>query len=137
MEYAHLHKPTQDPIAMVANIAGIASFVLAVAGNNLDKLSMLQKFGLAIASTVMVWTFVAGLLWRYVSRQAAAFRQGAAAGTLFFGGWIGAGLLLAAIPLFGFGLPQNYVDTISLIGAGLFGLICTIGAAFGGYAAIK
>lgn len=53
---------TTEPLSMIGNVSGIASFILAVAGNNVEKLSLYQKYGLAIASTVMIWTFMGGAL---------------------------------------------------------------------------
>lgn len=121
--------PKHDPLAMVANVSGIASFVLAVAGNNVEKLSVYQKYGLAVASAVMIWTFMGGVLVRQAKHQAdTTYRYPASVGTLFFGAWIGAGLLMAALPLFGFGLNQDQKDMISLIGAGSFAIVFTIGA---------
>jgi hypothetical protein len=118
-----------EPLAMVANVSGIASFVLAVAGNNVEKLSIYQKYGLAIASAVMIWTFMGGVLVRQAKHQAIGARTlVASVGTLFFGAWIGAGLLMAAIPLFGFGLSVDRMDTISLIAAGLFAVVFSIGS---------
>lgn len=118
-----------EPLAMVANVSGIASFVLAVAGNNVEKLSLYQKYGLAIASAVMICTFMGGVLIRQAKHQAiGATTLVASVGTLFFGAWIGAGLLMAAIPLFGFGLSVDQMDTISLIAAGLFAVVFSIGS---------
>jgi hypothetical protein len=112
---------------MIGNVSGIASFILAVAGNNVDKLSLYQKYGLAIASAVMIWTFMGGALIRQAKHRAiGATSYGPAIGTMFFGAWIGAGLLMAAIPLFGFGLNVERMETISLIAAGFFAVVFTI-----------
>jgi LytS/YehU family sensor histidine kinase len=114
---------------MVANVSGVASFILAVAGNNVEKLSLYQKYGLAIASAVMIWCFMAGVLIRQAKHHVVGTRGiGAAVGTLFFGAWIGAGLLMAALPLFGFGLNQAQTDQISLIGAAAFAAVFSVGA---------
>lgn len=130
MHYPQNPKPQHDPIAMVANVAGIASFILAVAGNNIDKLTVLQKLGLSIASTVMIVAFMGGSLIRYVVQRAKDGETVMFVAALFFGGWIGGGLLLAVVPLFGFGLPSTQIDLISMVAAGLFAAVLTILGAF-------
>jgi hypothetical protein len=40
-----------EPLAMVANVSGIASFVLAVAGNNVERLSLYQRYGWNLSTT--------------------------------------------------------------------------------------
>lgn len=120
------HKEKNDPLSMVANLSGIASFILAVAGNNVEKLSLLQKYGLAITSAVMLWTFMGGALLRHAKAHDDRHDRPRVMATLLFGGWIGAGLLLAALPLFSFGLGPDQRDTISLVAAGTFGAIFTI-----------
>lgn len=118
-----------EPLSMVANVSGVASFILAVAGNNVEKLSTYQKYGLAIASAVMIWAFMGGVLLRQAKHQALmTHAYGSSIGTLFFGAWIGAGLLMAAIPLFAFGLSRDQMELISFTAAGTFAVAFSIGA---------
>jgi hypothetical protein len=109
-----------DILALVANVAGIASLVLAVANGNLDKLSSLQRWGLAIASAVMFWAFFIGSLVKLVKSQAGYTNQALAASIMFFGGIICAALLLAILPMFAFGLPADQHDLIAMCAAGTF-----------------
>ncbi len=122
LEYPHSPRPP-DTLSLIGNIAGIASLVLAVAGNNLTALSTLQRWGLSGASAVMLWAFLFGLLveqmkphwhWRNYNglRVFAIF---------LFGGWIGAGLLLAILPFFAFGLPAETHNYVSITAAISFG----------------
>ena len=48
-------------ISTIVSSLGVASLVLAVAGNNLEHLSELRRWGLAIASSVMLWALLASM----------------------------------------------------------------------------
>lgn len=124
-------KQSDSVISTIGSFSGVASLVLAVAGNNLDRLSNLQRWGLAVASAVMLWTFLAGLVFHQFSLQRDARRQLNALGTLFVGAWVGGGLLLAVLPFFAFGLPSSSIDTLSLWAAGSFASIFTLAALAG------
>lgn len=117
-------------ISTIGSFSGVASLVLAVAGNNLERLSELQRWGLAIASAVMLWTFIAGLITHQFTLNNDAYRKGKAFMTLFVGAWIGGGLLLAVLPFFSFGLAINQRDLLSLWAAGSFSAVFIV-AAFG------
>ena len=124
-------KQNDSIISAIGSFSGVASLVLAVAGNNLDRLTNLQHWGLAGASAVMLWSFLAGLVFHQFSLQRDANRQGRALGTLFVGAWVGGGLLLAVLPFFSFGLEPGSVDTLSLWVAGSFTVVFTLGAIAG------
>ncbi|MCV2366452.1 hypothetical protein LNV23_23755 [Paucibacter sp. DJ1R-11] len=124
-------KQSDSVISTIGSFSGVASLVLAVAGNNLERLSNLQRWGLAVASAVMLWAFLAGLVFHQFSLQRDAGKQGKAVGTLFVGAWVGGGLLLAVLPFFAFGLPASSTDTLSLWAAGSFASIFTLAALAG------
>jgi peptidoglycan/LPS O-acetylase OafA/YrhL len=124
-------KQSDSVISTIGSFSGVASLVLAVAGNNLDRLSNLQRWGLAVASAVMLWAFLAGLVFHQFSLQRDAGKRGKAVGTLFVGAWVGGGLLLAVLPFFSFGLPASNTDTLSLWAAGSFASIFTLAALAG------
>ena len=125
-------KQSDSVISTIGSFSGVASLVLAVAGNNLDRFSILQGWGLAVASAVMLWSFLAGLVFHQFVVQRDNGRQGKAIGTLFVGAWVGGGLLLAVLPFFSFGLAAENIDTLSLWVAGSFATIFTVGAVVGG-----
>jgi len=131
--YPH-NKQSDSVISTIGSFSGVASLVLAVAGNNLDRLTNLQRWGLAVASAVMLWSFLAGLVYHQFVIQRDSYRQGKAMGTLFVGAWVGGGLLLAFLPFFSFGLPAGSVETLSLWAAGSFATIFTLGAVSGIFA---
>ena len=126
-------KQSDSVISTIGSFSGVASLVLAVAGNNLDRLSSLQRWGLTIASAVMLWSFLAGLVFHQFSVHRDASRYAKAAGTLFIGAWVGGGLLLAVLPFFSFGLPENSVDFLSLWAGGLFAVVFTLAALAAAY----
>lgn len=117
-----------DTLSLIGNIAGIASLVLAVAGNNLTALSTLQRWGLAGASATMLWAFFLGLLFEQSKVHMACRNSGRVFSIFFFGGLIGAGLLLAVLPFFAFGLPPERHDYLSIGAAATFALIASISA---------
>ena len=127
------HKQTDSLISTIGSFSGVASLVLAVAGNNLDRLTDLQRWGLALASAVMLWSFLAGLVFHQFSIHRDAGRQGKALGTMFVGAWVGGGLLLAVLPFFSFGLQASNIDTLSLWVAGSFASIFTLVAVAGSF----
>jgi hypothetical protein len=126
-------KQTDSVISTIGSFSGVASLILAVAGNNLDRLTTLQRWGLAVASAVMLWSFLAGLVLHQFSLQRDAGRQGKALGTLIVGAWVGAGLLLAVLPFFSFGLQASNIDTLSLWVAGSFTSVFTLGPVAGSF----
>jgi len=130
--YPH-DKQSDSVISTIGSFSGVASLVLAVAGNNLDRLTSLQRWGLAVASAVMLWSFLAGLVFHQFVIQRDNSRQGKAIGTLFVGAWVGGGLLLAVLPFFSFGLPAGNIETLSLWVAGSFATIFTLGAIAGSF----
>ncbi len=119
-----------DTLSLIGNIAGIASLVLAVAGNNLSSLTTLQRWGLAGASAVMLWAFLFGLLVEQIKPHKRSHNNGRVFAIFFFGGWIGVGLLLAVLPFFAFGLPVDRHEYMSITAAVSFGLITTLAAFF-------
>ncbi len=125
---------TPDTLSLIGNIAGIASLVLAVAGNNLSALSVLQRWGLAGASAVMLWAFLFALLVEQIKPHRRSYNHIRIFAIFLFGGWIGAGLLLAILPFFAFGLPAETHNYLSIAAAASFGLISTV-AAFGAMSA--
>lgn len=118
----HSRRPP-DTLSLIGNIAGIASLVLAVAGNNLTALTTLQRWGLAGASAVMIWAFLFGLLVEQARPYKLAYRYGTVFAVFFFGGGIAAGLLLAILPFFSFGLPMESHGYMTISAAALFGLV--------------
>lgn len=115
-------KANSDILAFVANVAGVASLVLAVANGNLEKLSSLQRWGLAVASAIMFWVFFMGGLIKFAKVQADGHNQGLAVAIMFFGGLICACLLLAILPMFSFGLAVSHQEIITLCAFGTFAL---------------
>lgn len=97
-------------ISTIGSVSGVVSLILAVAGNNLDRLTPTQRWGLAVASAVMLWSFLAGIVFQQFSTHRDGWRQGKAIATLFVGGLVGGGLLVAAVPFFSFGLPASHID---------------------------
>lgn len=126
-------QPTKSDslISTIGSFSGVASLVLAVAGNNLDQLSALQKWGLATASAVMLWAFLAGLVVHQFTLHRDAGQMGKGFVTLLFGAWVGGGLLLAVLPYFSFGLAVNQKELISLLAAGSFAVLFTVGSFLG------
>lgn len=51
-------------LSVIGSVAGVAGLVLAVAGNNLDRLSSVQRWGLALSAAVMLWALFANLVYR-------------------------------------------------------------------------
>ena len=124
-----INRPQADSLlSTIGTFSGVASLLLAVAGNNLEKLSLLQRWGLAGASAVMLWAFLAGVIAKQFIAHMKSFDKLKAFCVLLIGGLVGAGLLLAAIPLFSFGLPASSTDTLSLWAAGIFLCVFMIGA---------
>ena len=117
-----------DTLSLIGNIAGIASLVLAVAGNNLTALTLLQRWGLAGASAIMLWAFLFGMLIEQAKPHTRSGNVGRAFSIFLFGGWIGAGLLLAILPFFAFGIPVESHNYLSITAAVSFGLISTAAA---------
>ncbi|WP_382158588.1 hypothetical protein [Hydrogenophaga sp. ANAO-22] len=126
--YPHDKDSPPDTLSLIGNIAGIASLVLAVAGNNITALSALQRWGLAVASAAMLWAFFFGLLIVQSKVHIAHRNAGRVFSIFFFGGVIGAGLILAVLPFFAFGLPPEQHDYLSIGAAALFTLIATLSA---------
>lgn len=122
-------KQGDSVISTIGSFSGVASLVLAVAGNNLDRLSDLQRWGLAVASAVMLWSFLAGLVIHQFSVHSQSYRtKGKAFAAMFVGGWVGGGLLLAVLPFFSFGLAAPHVESISIWAGGSFAVLFTIGS---------
>lgn len=119
------NKPNSDILAVLANIAGVASLVLAVANGNLEKLSTMQRWGLASASALMFWVFFIGAVVKF----AKTWHGGDvffAAVILFFGGTIGGCLLLTILPMFSFGLPADQHEILAAWAAAIFAGLCVI-----------
>ncbi len=119
-------KANNDILAFVANVAGIGSLILAVANGNLEKLTSLQRWGLAIASAIMFSVFFMGGLIKFAKAEADNHNQGLAVAIIFFGGLICACLLLAVLPLFSFGLAVNHQEIVTLCASAAFVLATLI-----------
>lgn len=76
----------------------------------------------------MLWVFIFGLLIERSKVHIASRNPGRVFAIFFFGGLIGAGLLLAVLPFFAFGLPSERHDYMSIAAATLLVLVATISA---------